>query len=127
MGLWNLGSVSEVVLAIVDNIPSTLSGIQLNALADRKRRFIEEYTGLSVGSVGIDLRWQGILTNLTVAEVTSLMALTGADVSSIRLGELSIGKGAGGNLDMVSKSFHEKAMEELRAVGMKPRYYQAFG
>jgi len=127
LGVWNLGSISASVLDLVPDVPTSISGTRLLELADRKRRFVEDYTGQTIGSNSIDLKWQSILTNLTIAEVTSLMALQGADVSSTKLGDFSVSKGAGGNLDIVSRRFEERGMEELKSMGRDVRFYKALG
>ena len=127
MGDWNLGSVADTVLDLVPDVPSSISGTRLLEIANRKLQFVEDYTGQTIGSNSIGLQFQSIITNLTIAEVTSLMALQGVDAQNVRLGDFSISKGAGGNLDEVSRKFEERAMLELRNMGRRVNFYKALG
>ena len=127
MGDWSLGSVASAVQDLVPDIPTAISGTRLLELADRKREFVTEFTGLTIGSNSIGIRFQSIVTNLTVAETTRLMSLQGADASSVKLGEFSISKGAGGNLDTVGQNFEDMAMKELKAIGKRIQVFKALG
>lgn len=127
MALWNIGSVSNSVYNIVENIPTSISGAELNNIVERKIAFCESYTGQNVGTENILIQWQGILVNLSAAEVTSLMQLQGADVSSFSLGDWSVNKGKSSNLDAVSERFQEIGMNELKTIGVKQSFYKANG
>ena len=90
MGLWSLGSVSTEVLTLVDSVPSSLSGLPIEKIAERKVSYIENYTGDTIGSTGIALKYQNPILSFTVADVLDLMGLTGGDFSSISLSDFSI-------------------------------------
>jgi len=121
MVVWNLGSVAEQVLLRVEDVPVTISGAPLMQMADEQRIFVEEYTGLSIGSVDIAERFQGVLVDLTCAKTLGFMQATGVDANSITLGEFSISKGQGGNLDVMAKYFKAEATDKLNAIGKKMR------
>lgn len=123
---WNLGSVAERVLVLVENVPSNISGTVLVDMADESRNFIEQYTGQTVGSVGIDVKFHKALAFLTARDTISTMITLGADVSSFSLGELSVSKGKGSNLDSAADRFDKAAMEELKRLGKKVNTYQSF-
>ncbi len=89
MGLWDLGSISDAVYSLVEDIPTSISGTRLLEIADQKREYVEQYTGASIGSNSIALQFQGPLTKLTAAETLNYMQLIGADVSSVKLGDFS--------------------------------------
>ena len=78
---------------------------------------VEEFTGASIGSTSITTQYQPAILDLSIADVTTLMALQGADVGNIGLGDFSVGKGAGTNLFEVSKMFKERG-EESRLVNV---------
>lgn len=126
MGDWSIGSFSEAVLALVEDVPTSISGAQLDAMVERKIEYAEEYTGATIGTT-VEGKYQSPILNLTIAEVTSLMALQGADVSNLKLGEFSVGKGGGGNLDAVSKRFEATAIRELNALGTRFGYKKVYG
>lgn len=123
---WNLGSVAATVLDLVENVPTSISGTRMLEMADRNRNYIEEYTGQSIGSVNIDLKFQNALVYLTARDTLKTMILVGADVSSFSLGELSVSKGKGSNLDDASERFDKAAKEELRNMGKSTKTYQAY-
>ncbi len=123
----NLGSIGVEVHALVPNVPSSLSGARLLAIAHRKREFVQNWTGETIGSQSIEEKHQDIIINLTASETASSMMLTGVDASSIKLGDFSIKKGAGGNLDLASKRFEERAMKQLNSLGRKINFYKALG
>ncbi len=127
MGSWNLGSIHDTVLDIVENVPANLSGARLLEMADRERQFVESYTAQSIGSVGIALKWQGVLTDLTIAEMLSVMNTIGADISNIRLGDFSESRGGQSNVLMTSQDFKNRALMKLNAVGTKISFYKALG
>lgn len=127
MGDWSLGSVASAVQDFVPDVPTAISGTRLLELADRKRQFVQEFTGTAIGSNGITIQHQSPILKLTIAETVRSMNLTGADVQNVKLGDFSVGKGAGGNLDIVSRGFEEDAMKELKALGQKLTFFKANG
>ena len=127
MGTWSLGSIAGEVHNLVPNIPISISGTTLKQIADRKREYVANYTGETIGSNSIDIKYQGIIVNLTAAEVCDSMLLVGVDAANVHLGDFSISKGAGSNLEVASQKFEEKAEKELNSLGRKINYYQALG
>jgi len=127
MGTWNLGSVSDTVYNTIDNVPSTISGAQLIAIADRQREYVETYTGASIGSNSIDILYQNAILNLSISNTLNLMQTLGADVSQYKLGDFSVGKGKSSNLAAASDYFKTRAEEELSIIGRKSRFFKAYG
>ena len=126
MGNWDLGSVASAVMDLVPNVPTAISGTRLLEISDRKRQFVEDYTGTTIGSKSITITHQDIITNLTAAQVAKSMMLEGVDAGNVKLGDFSITKGKGDNLTVVAKTFEEDAMEQLRLLGKKVTTYQAY-
>lgn len=127
MGTWNLGSVATEVHNLVPNIPTSVSGTTLKQIADRKREYVARFTGNSIGSNSIAIQYQDIIVNLTASEACDSMILVGVDASSVKLGDFSIKKGQGSNLELASKKFEEKAEKQLNNLGMEVTYYKALG
>ena len=124
MGLWNLGSIATAVLDRTDNVSTTVSGA-LVQIADEERLFAEEFTGLTIGSVGIAEKFQPALVQLTQANTLNLMQLTGGDFSETTLGEFKVKKGADSNLSAAARPLHDDALMKLKALGMKMRFSQS--
>jgi hypothetical protein len=112
---------------MIDGVPLALSGTEIIEVANRQMLFIEEYTGLSIGSVGIAARFQPALLFLTAAEVCGLMSAEGGDASSMALGDFSTSKGSESNISVLSRQYREMGMSALDTLGAKTSYYQAFG
>lgn len=127
MGSWNLGSVADTVLDIVENVPSAISGTRLLEMADRQRQFCESYTGQSIGSTGISLTYQGALVDLTIAEVLSLMNTIGVDATSIRIGDFSESRGGQSNVMLTSQDFKNRGMQKLGVIGRRVDFYKSLG
>ena len=126
MANWNLGSINLAVHALVPDIPTAISGTRMLEIADRKRQFVEDYTGTTIGSNAITITHQDIIVNLVATQTARSMILTGVDASSISLGDFSINKGAGGNLQSAANTFENMAMEQLKQLGRKVSTYQAY-
>jgi hypothetical protein len=130
MANWNLGSVATEVLLIVENVPTsmpTLSGIPLMNMAERNIDLIERYTGESIGSISIPLKYQGALVDLTVADVLDFMNITGGDASSYSIEGFSVTKGGESNLEMVSKKFRENGFKRIQQIGRHISFYVSNG
>lgn len=125
MATYNLGSVADRVLGQIVDIPATISGLELYNIADNQRVFIEERTGFSIGSTAIAEKYQPALIALTSAAVARRMMLEGADVSNVRLGDLTVAKGAGGNLSEVAKMLEDEGIKMLQQLGTKVGFYKA--
>lgn len=126
MGLWSLGSVTDELHNIVENIPVAISGATLVAMADRERFFMEQFTGQTIGSVSIAEKYQPALLDLTAGALLTYMQTIGADVSSISLGDFSESKGAGGNLQTSGQAARDRGMMALRELGRDVKYARSF-
>lgn len=125
MADMSLSGVGIQIHGLVENIPSTISGAILLNLIDQQRRFIELYTGLTVGSPTISDRFQLPLINLTIAELLHYMQLVGVDASSVSIGDFSISKGQGSNFSDAANLFRERGIEQLKNVGWRGDMYQS--
>ena len=112
----NLGSIADRILARVDNVPDNVSGALLD-IVDEQRLYMEEYTLLSIGSTAIAEKFQPALIQFSIAETMNQMQLTGADVTSIKLGEFSTKKGGESNLSTSAKAVRADAEEKLKRLG----------
>ena len=120
MADWNLGSCANAIQNIVPNIPISISGAQLLDKDDRRRLYVEDYTGLTIGSVGIITRFQPALINFAIADLLKLMHLGGGDTS---IGEVRLGRSA---LDSADR-FEQMGIKELQRLGIKSTVSKVFG
>jgi hypothetical protein len=127
MGNWNLGSVADFVLDVIENVPTAISGTRLLEMADQSREIVENYTGTSIGSDAIDIKYQSVVSNFTCGKVLKSMEMIGIDTQSIKLGDLSVSKGQGGPASSTSDKFREEGWRELRELGKSVSFYKALG
>ena len=128
MALWNLGSISDYIQGMIEDIPSVLiGGGRLLILINNQRLFAEQFTGQSIGSVNIEEKYQPALIDLSIAEVLRHMEIFGADVNNIKLGDFSVSKGQGSNLTVSSEAFRAEGIRKLAAFGRKTKFYKALG
>lgn len=127
MGNWSLGSVAVFVLDVIEDVPTAISGTRLLEIADQQRELVENYTGETIGSTSIDIKYQGVISNFTCAEVLRFMELIGIDTQSTKLGELTVSKGQGSSTMSSSNRFKEEGWKRLRELGTSISYYKALG
>lgn len=120
MGNWDLGSCANTIQNIIPNVPSAVSGTQLLDIVDRRRLYMEDYTGLTIGSTGILAKYQPALTNLAISDVLRLIHLQGGDTS---IGDVRLGNSA-----LTSAEYYERqGIKELQRLGMKTTIGKTFG
>lgn len=126
MSNWSLGSIATEVHNLVDNIPTSISGTVLMNLAHREISFMEQFTGQSIGSVSIDIKYQGAIVDLTVAGLFEYLNAQGADFS-YRLGELQVNKGGASNLSLSADKFRQMGMKKVQILGKDVKFFKAYG
>jgi len=127
VGDWNLGSVTSSVMDLVEGIPTAISGTRLLEIADRQRQKVEEYTGVTIGSTSIGIKYQEAILQLTIAKTAKDMQSFGADASEIKLGEFTVKKGSDSNLQAIVRNSSIAANEELKCLGRKINFFKANG
>lgn len=122
MVLFSVGSVAGIVQSRIENIPTSLSGTQLIAMADEERLYAERYTGQTIGSVDIAEKYQPALIALTSANLLDNMQLTGVDAKGVKLGDFSTEQGQGSNVSSAAKAFKERGEKKLRELGRRTSF-----
>lgn len=123
MALANLGSIATRVLNRFDDISVGISG-ELIDIVDEQRLFVEEWTGLNVGSVNIAEKFQPVLICLTAATALDYQQVEGGDSRSLTLGDFKVEKGKEGNLSTASDALRQQGMNKLKALGKTMRFKQ---
>lgn len=126
MALANLGSIATNILTRTSDIPTNISGA-LITIVDEERLFVEQKTGLTIGSTNIDPKYQPAITDLATAKVLELMQLQGGDFTETSLGEFSIKKGEASNLTIMSQQLRQNALQKLRSLGTKINFSRSIG
>jgi len=126
MGDLNNVQIGSVVLNMVENVPSYISGATLWNIVDNERLFAEQFTGESIGT-SINEKYQPSIISLSIASVLRMMELQGTDTSNIKLGEFSISKGANSSSMSVSDTVREDGLVKLKALGTDYSFYKALG
>jgi len=122
MALDNVG-IGSVILNMIQNVPTTISGAGLWNMIDQNIYFAEQFTGNTIGTSVANI-YQPAIISLTVGDVLSLMESQGLGTKSVSIGDMSITKGLG---EKTSISFRENGIEKLRQLGEKFSYYKALG
>ena len=125
VNLTNVG-IGSVVLNMIEDVPLTISGATLWNIVDNERLFAETYTGDSIGT-SIGETYQPAIISLTAASVLRSMEMVGADVSSVKLGDFTVAKGASSNTSSASDKMKEDGMMKLNMLGQNTNYYKALG
>ncbi len=125
VSLTNIG-IGSIVLNMVESVPTYISGATLWNMADNEIYFAEQVTGDTIGT-SISEKYQPGIISLTTASVLRMMEMRGADVSSMKIGDFSIKKGAGGATVTTAVSMRQDGIQKLEALGERTSYYKALG
>ena len=120
--LDNVG-IGSVVLNMVANVPTTISGAALWNMADQNIYFAEQFTGDTIGPSVANV-YQPAIISLTTGDVLKLMQAQGLGAKNVRLGEMSVTKGLNEN---AGNQFKDDGMEKLRNLGQTIPFYKALG
>lgn len=126
MSIMNLGSIAVTVLARFPDCSPATSG-QMLQIVDEQRLYMEERTGLSIGSVGIAERFQPALISLSLANSMQLSKLDGANVASLSLGDFSVVHNGNDDMAQVAEAMKQLGEEQLRRLGKGTRFRRAIG
>jgi len=118
--------VGSVVLNMVENVPTTISGATLWNIVDNERFNAQNLTGDTI-SANIPEKYQPAIISLSASAVVQLMELEGADASNIRLGDFSISKGGQSNTSITSTALREDGIAKLNNLGYVFNYFKALG
>jgi hypothetical protein len=123
MVLYNVGSVVSDVSNFIgpSNVPSNLSGTNMNFLVVKNINYLNTYTNDAIGIVDINVQYQPSLFSLTVADILDAVEATQGGIDSVSLGELSVGQGAGGNSE-IARQMREDAINKMKELGRYSRY-----
>lgn len=124
VNLSNVG-IGSIILNMIEDVPLTISGATLWNMVDNERYFSEQFTGDNIGT-SIAEKYQPAIISLTASTVLKMMELQGADVSSIKLGDLNVSKGANSSTMAASAGMKADGIQKLQALGQGMDYYRTY-
>lgn len=126
MSVANLGSIAVNVLARAPDITSSVSG-NILSIIDEERLYMEERTGLVIGSVGIAEKFQPALTSLAIARCLELTKLDGVNASRVQLGDFTIDKRSDDNISSTAEAYKIDGERKLKSLGSTMRFRRVIG
>lgn len=117
--------IGSIILNMVENVPSYISGATLWNLVDNECYFVSNVVGDSISTSAIGESYQPAIISLTASAVLKMMEMQGADVSSISLGDFSINKGSSSSSLSTADKMREDGLLKLESLGTKINYYKA--
>ena len=126
MGTLNNIAIGSIVLNMIEDVPTYISGGTLHNIVDNERFNAQNITEDSISS-DVPEKYQPAIISLSASAVVKLMELQGADAKNIKLGDFNISKGGQSNTAITSQSLRKDGMEKLYNLGISFNYYKALG
>lgn len=122
---YGLGSIATEVGRRIDNIPSSISGTEMNGIIIDEINFAEKKLGVAIGSTAIEEKYFGVIARLTMSTVQGVIETQGSDKQSVSLGELSVGK-SNMTKEGLSGKWRQEAIDMIKELKGSYNYYQTF-
>lgn len=116
MVLWNLGSVSEMIHSMTDDVPTYFSGAPMLSMINGRRIYMENELRTTIGSVDIAEQFHEPLLFLSLAKTHLTEMSDGTDADSVSLGEFSVKKGSSSTSSVAHKAWEQNGMDSLEAL-----------
>ena len=122
---WNTGSFVSEIGKYIDNIPSALSGTNMNGTILRSIEYVTNYTGDTISSSSVALKYQNAILFKSCFDLLTSMNLIGIDANT-SLGDFNVLNGGADKNVLTSASKWESALkDELRILGRKCVMFKA--
>jgi hypothetical protein len=127
-GVWSVGSVTDFVGALIgwSNIPVGLSGTTFSNLVEQEINFCELYKTETITSSSIPERFQPVISDLSHSKMLLAILANNGGVSDVSLGELSVGEGQGGYVEL-AKQLREDGLKRLHELQRTVRFKRSIG
>ncbi len=123
MAALNNVGIGSVILNMVTNVPTNISGAALWNMVDQNVYFAEQFTGDTIGASVANV-YQPAVISLTVGDVVNLMEMQGLGTKTVKIGDMWVTKGIS---EMSSKQWKDNGMDKLRNLGENITFYKALG
>lgn len=123
MAALNNVGIGSVILNMVEDVPTTISGATLWNMVDQNIYFAEQFTGDTIGASVANM-YQPAIISLTTGDVIGLMEMQGLGTKAVRIGDMSVTKGIS---EMSSKQWKDNGMMKLNNLGQNITFYKSLG
>ena len=124
---WSIGSVVDYVTKMIGtSVPTGLSGTNMNDICQQQIDYCEQYTGVTISNSAIPSKYQGPITDLTMAQILRAKEIQSGGVEQVSLGELSVSEAGGGDNETADKLISQ-AQQRLKELGRNIRVYKVWG
>jgi len=123
MGNLSVTEIGSVVLNMVENVPTAISGT-LPTIISNEIYNAQNVTGINIGT-SVGETYQPAIISLSASSVIQLMELTGADAGTIKLGDFNVSKGGQSNTAITSQALREDGLAKLNNLGEEMTYYKS--
>lgn len=120
-------SIGAEILAQYPDLPASYSGTVLCSIIDDKRIFIEERTGLTVGSPSFPDRFKPAMKGLAAGAALHKASAAGGDATRLSLGDMEVWKGADSTFNNSAAAEEKEGMEALKRIGTTFRFKRVIG
>lgn len=128
MAIWSTGSVADHVGAILGwtSVPSSISGTTLSDMISQEINFVEQFTSDTISDNSIIEKYQPAIIDLTLSKVLIAIESQEGGVDNVRLGDLSVSSGKGGNSELAIQ-LREDAIRRLKELQRTVRFKRVIG
>ena len=115
--VFSLGSISEQVFSVVQDIPTSISGAPMDDMARQSLNLLNSFLKTSISGNNIDeTLYENVLVNLTAARTLARMFNVGVDFS-YTLGDFNVKKGMDTSANTQVEYFLAQAKDEMAFLG----------
>ena len=127
-GVWSVGSVTDFVGALIgwSNIPTGLSGTTFSNMTEQELNYIEQYVTETITSSAILEKYQPCVCDLVHSKMLLAIQANNGGIGDVSLGELSIGQGQGGMIEMANQ-MRENAIMRIKELARTVRFKRSIG
>jgi len=122
MGTLTTTEIGSVVLGIVDNVPTGITGL-ITTIVSQQVYFAETITGNTIGTTAIAEVYQPGIISLSIGNVLGLMSAQGIGTNSVKIGELAIAKGMN---EKSASDWTNLGIKQIESIGEPVKYYQTY-
>jgi hypothetical protein len=123
---WNVGSVVEEVHKYINNVPTAISGTNMNSTVERSISDIENYTGVDIGTTDIPIKYHSVILYKSCLNILGIKN-TKSSGQDIKLGDFH-SKSPGNSSNVVQyDKYLQLYYRELNSLGKKVRLFKTGG
>ncbi|MCK5625127.1 hypothetical protein KAI04_04775 [Candidatus Pacearchaeota archaeon] len=128
-GIWSVGSVVEQVSKLVGptNVPTTISGTDMNSIVEQEINFVELFTSDIIVSSAIPEKYQPAIIDLTQSKILLAIDSNTGGIDNIKLGDLSVKSNNSSSDAELAKQLRVDAITRLKELSRTTRFKRVIG